>query len=299
MRKYFLVFLSCSILLLGCSSKKQDASLPGTFLESLSKQKFELLAPYLPAADFYKSLGKEVKDRTDEEIAKFIEKSNNKVKEGWSKIIERLKTANIKPGNVEIKEIMVYSPFKVNKMQGMVVQYNYNDKTWDDIFFIVSEWNGKTYLLEIPNTEKFLSMEDTSLQASAEARLYLEMSKPGYQKNVQARVEKIIMFAKDNKVKEMAESMMYRGDDEKRKWKSAMTINDTDYVKRATEFMGQINNELKDCSDLAFDEIKSERESEGVWIVMPVKCGSKTIHFAFLSLNNQLLLGDIDAETKE
>ena len=104
MLKYFLVFLSCSFLLLGCSSKKKEASLPGTFLESLSKQKFELLAPYLPTADFYKGLGKETGERTDEDIKKIIEQNNSKLKDGWTRIGEKLKSGNIKPADIIIKE---------------------------------------------------------------------------------------------------------------------------------------------------------------------------------------------------
>ena len=56
------------------------------------------------------------------------------------------------------------------------------------------------------------------------------------------------------------------------------------------------------CKDSA-PEIRrciiTERELEGVWIVLPMKCGNKFISFAYLRRNEKLMLGDTDAEMQQ
>ena len=299
MHKYFLFITACSLFFISCDTNKKESSLGGTFVESLGKGQFEMLEPYFPTVEFYKSLGGNAPERSDEEIVKFLDGSKERLKNAWTSINERIKSAKTDLSAVDIKETLVYSPFSEKKIQAMVVVYEYENKTWDDMLFTVSEWNGKTYLLEIPNTERFLSMEDSSLRASAEAKLSLEMNKPEFNNSVKKKVEDIIGYAKENKVKEFTESVVYRGNDENRRWKSAMSMNDTAEAQEITGLMSQVNGEMSDCSNYTFNEIRTGRESEGTWIVMPVNCGNKIVYFAFLKTDDQLLLGDVDKETIE
>ncbi len=298
MRKYIL-FVATSFLLFACNTEKREANLPNNFLESLSKENFDLLKSYLPTVEFYKSLGTSMRERSDSDIVKFLDRSNERLKENWEKIRNRLQSANVDPDEIDVKETIVYSPFKEKRNQMMVVVYEYKNKTADDMLFSVSEWNGKTFLLEIPNSESFLSMEDTALRNSSEAKLSIEMNKPEFKKSVQDKVEKLISYAKENKVKEFTENIVYRGEDESRRWRSAMNMNDTAEAERVTDFMKEVNFYIQNCPDRTFNEIRTESESEGTWIVMPVGCSTSIVYFAFLRVNGELLLGDIDIEMME
>jgi hypothetical protein len=298
MRKYLLLIIT-AFLFFACNTEKREANLPNTFLESLSKGNFDLLKSYLPTVEFYKSLGSSAPERSDSDIVKFIDRSNERLKENWEKIRGRLQSANVNADDIDIKETIVYSPFKEKRIQWMVAVYDYKNKRADDMLFSISEWNGKIFLLEIPNSESFLSMEDTSLRNSSEAKLSIEMNKPEFKRSVQDKVEKLISYAKENKVKEFTGSIVYRGEDEARRWKTAMSMNDTAEAQRVKEFIDEVNFYIQNCPDRTFGEIRTESESEGTWIIMPVSCSTSIVYFAFLKINGDLLLGDIDIEMRE
>jgi hypothetical protein len=66
--------------------------------------------------------------------------------------------------------------------------------------------------------------------------------------------------------------------------------------EQASEFLQRATRLLNSCELTGKKEIHTEKESEGIWIIMPVICGQKKISFAYLRINNQLLLGDVGVE---
>ena len=60
----------------------------------------------------------------------------------------------------------------------MVIVYEYDNKTWDDLSIIIRQIGDTTYLLEIPNPTRAFSFSDTSLAESSQAKVANELRKP-------------------------------------------------------------------------------------------------------------------------
>jgi hypothetical protein len=284
----------------GCSNQEAvPSSVPEAFLQSLQKNKFEMLESFYPSNELYKSLGEKQAARSDAEINDFLKQNRDKLKTNWNQIHESIKNGNIDVNKIKIEESLSYSPFKNDKIEAMVVVYNYGGRTWDDMNFLVSRFKGKMYLLEIPNATRFFSMTDTTLKASNDARAYAEYTKPEFKITLRQAVDNIIGYAKGDKQKEFAESFVYRGEDESRKWKSAMTMEDKDELQRIAGYQKQVNQFMQSCTSVVYGDLRAEKESEGLWLVQPVQCGGNTMYFAFLKVQGKLLLGDIDTNTAE
>ncbi len=285
----FLYFISC-----GCISNAQ--SFEENFMRSIKQNNFSLLQDHLPTIAFYKSLP-EAKNLKDAEIEKFLQQSNDRLKGNWQEIIDRMKANAIDPALVTISESLIYDPFTaVNEMKALVILYSYKDQLWDDLTFIVSPWENKILLLEIPNPTKAFSFSDTSLRAWNEAKNNLQIHDTAFKKSMEEKLALIISAVKNKDINTFADCLLYRGDDEARKWASALNKTDPAELQMANEFLEKINNSLKDCAQYTTGEIFSEKESEGEWIILPIQCSSKTVQFAFLKVKDQLLLGDVDAK---
>jgi hypothetical protein len=288
------LFIGC--FLLGCSTSHRPGSLPETFLESLDKENFDLLAPFLPTPDYYKSLGKDIKERTDEEILQFLSHNKAKLKDAWQDILNRTKERKLRLQSIRITETLEYLFGENEPYYSTVVVYEYNNRQWDDMVFLTGKHNGHTYLLAIPNATQFLSMENSSLRNSEEARMFREMNQPGFSKNIQNRVKEIIEFAKQNNVQAFTESLVYRGEDETRRWKTSLTMQDTEESRQVHTWMSRIRNSFELCSEYSFAVLRTDREEEGTWLVQPVQCGERTIYFALLKIGDRYLLGDMDSD---
>jgi hypothetical protein len=292
-RKFFLVAIPV-LILLSCASKSKQNSLPSVFIQSLQKQDFDLLLPYMPTPEFYKSLHENVQKRSEEEILNYITENKEKIKSAWSAIAARVREKKVNLPGISVKETLFNQFSKSEKLKVMVVVYEYEKNTWDDMIFVIGDAQDKLVLLGIPNQTSFLSMEDKSLTSSQTVKLINELEKPAFQKSLRNRVKQLVDFARDNKTKEFTECMVYRGEDESRKWKSAMTTADPDENGRVALLMKIIQTEMQDCQDYSYNKTTTDQESEGTWIVQPVICGESTVYFAFLRIDGKLLLGDIE-----
>ena len=98
----------------------------------------------------------------------------------------------------------------------------------------------------------------------------------------------------------ITENAVYGGDDQTRRWKSAMNPSDAKEFEKGGELVKQINSIMESCTtSVEFDSLDYERESEGVWVVQKMKCGNKIIYFTFLKVDGKLLLGEVNAEDSE
>jgi hypothetical protein len=112
------------------------------------------------------------------------------------------------------------------------------------------------------------------------------------------KIKKIIASVKENDLPAFAQNLVYRGEDETRKWKTQLNFNDNTEKQQSEEFMQRVKRAIENCTDYKTGDIKTENESEGTWIIMPMLCGNKTVSFAFLKIGENYLLGDIDSEMK-
>ncbi len=298
MRQLFLpafVFL----LLISCKNSAPK-KLEDAFILSMQKNDFNLLKKFLPNVAYYKSLGGKMPFQKNAEIRKFIDESNQRIKDAWLNTIYNAAEKKIDLNKVSIKEVFYYDPFKRDEAsEAMIINYEYKGKVWDDIQFIIGRHNGNTYLLTIPNPTRAFSMADPDLRATNEAKAWIETQKPDFKKNIDEMTRKIIAEVKKNDLESFGQQLIYRGDDESRKWRSGVNMNDSLEKHQANEFMKRVSRHIENCNNYETGEILTERESEGVWIVLPMKCGNKIISFAYLRVNNKLMLGDTDSETQQ
>ena len=288
----FLLFISCND---STPTKLEDA-----FLLSMQKNDFNLLKKFLPNVAYYKSLGDKMPIQSNAEIRKFIEESNQRIKDAWQNTIFNAAEKKIDLNKVSVKEVFYYDPFKRDEAsEAMIINYEYKGKVWDDIQFIIGRHNGQTYLLTIPNPTRAFSMVDPELRATNEAKAWIETQQPGFKKNIEEMTRKIIADVKKNDLESFGRQIIYRGDDENRRWRSGVNINDSLEKQQAKDFMKKVSHHIENCNSYETGEILTERESEGVWIVLPMKCGGKVISFAYLRVNNKLMLGDTDSEVPQ
>jgi hypothetical protein len=297
MRQLFL-FTFIFLLFISCNEDKPK-KLEDAFILSMQKNDFNVLKSFLPDKDFYNSLGDKMPKRTDEEIKRFLEESDEKIKQAWQNTIFNAAEKKIDLNKVMIKEVFYHDPFPNDETsEGMVVNYEYKGSVWDDIQFIVSRKTGKTILLSIPNPTRAFSMVDKELRATNEAKAWIEMSKPEFRKNIQELSSKLIAAAKSGNLNEFGQHLVYRGDVESRRWRTVLNLNDSTERKQAAELMQQVQRYMDGCDKYETGNFVTERESEGVWIVWPMNCGNKIVTLAYLRINGKLLLGDANAEVK-
>jgi hypothetical protein len=288
------IFFAATIVLLftSCGSETPD-KLEDAFFQSIQKNDFKLMEKFLPDKAFYNSLGDKMAKRTDDEILAFLDDSNEKIKQAWQNTIFNAAEKKIDLNKISIKEIFVYDPFPKDEVtEAMVINYDYKGKTWDDIQFIIANKNGKTYLLGIPNPTRAFSMTDPELRATNEAKAWVEMNDPVFKKNLQNLSDTLIAAIQKNDLVTFGNYLAYRGDDPNRQWKSLINLSDSLEKQMATTFLQRMHSSLQGCTGFEKGEMKTERESEGLWIIQPVKCGNKIFSLAFLRINGRLILAD-------
>lgn len=283
----------------GCGNDSAN-KLEDAFILSMQKNDFNILKKFLPDVAYYKSLGDKMPFRENADIKKFIDESNQRIKDAWQNAIFNAAEKKIDLNRVMIRDVFYYDPFKRDEAsEAMIVNYEYKGKVWDDIQFIIGRHNTRTYLLTIPNPTRAFSMADAELRATNEAKAWIETQKPDFKKNIEEVTRKIINDVKENNIESFAQQIIYRGDEERRRWRSGVNINDSLEKQQANEFMQKVSRQIEKCDAYETGEIMTERQSEGVWIVLPMKCGDKIISFAYLRVNNKLMLGDTDSGAKQ
>ncbi|MBL7725100.1 MAG: hypothetical protein JNK27_13190 [Chitinophagaceae bacterium] len=299
MRRFQRILVFLLLLFASCKSKDVPVTLDKAFLRSFQEGEFTILEKYLPTNEFYKSLGKDVPDRTDTEIDSFLNNSKRKLVDNWNKISDGIKNNAIDPDKISIEESVVYNPYSQSIMQAMIIIYEYNGKLYDDLTLIVKRQNDNEYLLEIPNPLSAFEMKDTSLANSSQAKVALDLVKPAFGQNLQNQIKEMVAMANSDNLPAFSLNIVYHGEDKVRNWKSPVNLNDAAENKMTADLMQKVKLVMNDCRDFSFDKISAEKESEGYWIVQPLNCGRKIVRFAFLRVKDRLLLGDIDVENPE
>ena len=114
---------------------------------------------------------------------------------------------------------------------------------------------------------------------------------------VKARLTELLGLVKAGKNAEAAAYIVYRGDDEARKWKSVCDYSAAD-EKRQVDRVCDDLREVIALGKPTFVKFDSEKESEGTWLVWEVKFGegdsAKSIHMACLEIDGKIALGDVD-----
>jgi hypothetical protein len=115
---------------------------------------------------------------------------------------------------------------------------------------------------------------------------------------VKLRIGELFDLCLNGEFDEAAGYVVYRGEDELRKWKTVYDYDTEEGQKAAHGLCNRINAYLLAADSYEFEDYETEEESEGVWHVWEVvfvKGGdSKVVFFAFLMVEGVYALGDID-----
>lgn len=265
------ILLCTSFILLQlyvCS--QPETKLAEAFLQSLQNKNFALLKPYL---------GKN---------AKMIETK-------WKQVAANITKAAFDIKHVKIDRVELSDPIPNMPVRMLVATYKYHEKEWDDLSLMVNTGTVKS-LIDIPNTSyMFMQNEDRRGRNLNEILLQRDKENPAIQKSVQAAIIELQATAAKQQPELIAANLVYRGADEQRKWKSSLKTSEKEEMEYANNTIKRINDKILKCKGLTFDKLRIERESEGIWYALKVYCDGNSVgHFAFLKINGNFLLGDID-----
>jgi hypothetical protein len=116
---------------------------------------------------------------------------------------------------------------------------------------------------------------------------------------VKNRLAELFEVCKKGDAETAASYFVYRnGPDTAREWKDRLRAGDPLEKKAAEEGCRQIKSFLDASQGYSFGSVRIEKESEGEWHISEAtfKQGDRTkiVSFAFLPINGQFVLGDID-----
>ncbi len=131
------------------------------------------------------------------------------------------------------------------------------------------------------------------VKPAAPARPARQRSFKQEQQETRARLKTLFATCRKKNHREAASFIVYRGDDEKRKWKDALRPAIADELKNAEQLCEEVRG-YHALGAPRFDKYEEQLESEGRWQIWHVQFGEKKTGFAFLRVGAVLLLGDVD-----
>lgn len=134
--------------------------------------------------------------------------------------------------------------------------------------------------------------------------MFLMIANPSFadekndKENVKQTIIKIFDLVAAGKSNDLAEYIVYRGDDENRKWKDYCRYDNPDEKNQVQNIHQRIADRYLP-SKYAFVKFQTQKESEGEWLVWEMEfitneIESTKVYFAFLKVDGKYLLGDID-----
>lgn len=116
--------------------------------------------------------------------------------------------------------------------------------------------------------------------------------------SVEARLNQLFTICKNGEAEKAASYFVYRGADKARKWKDTLRASDPIEKAAAEEGCLRINSYRDKDQKYSFGKVQIEKEEEGEWHVLEVSFSedseTKKVIFAFLLVNGQFAIGDID-----
>jgi len=98
-----------------------------------------------------------------------------------------------------------------------------------------------------------------------------------------------------NNTQEIYTRLVYSGkEDKENRWKRRADPNNPEDIQSSKRLMTKLKEGLLNCDKINYEEVRIEKESEGIWYVITANCGNKKNNYAFLKINNSFMLGDID-----
>jgi hypothetical protein len=115
---------------------------------------------------------------------------------------------------------------------------------------------------------------------------------------LKTRLTELFDLCQRDDLEAAAAYFVYRGPDKSREWKDVLNSHDAAEREAVESLCRRIKGYLDGSDSYQFGKVKVEREREGEWhaLELSFERGDKTeiVIFAFLSINGQFAIGDID-----
>lgn len=295
MRKIILLSTVLLLTISFCYSQPEN-KLAAAFVQSIAKNNFKLLDPYLMDLATAKSLyPNEFKKMTPAKQAAAIAGSRNQMMTKWKKVVENAKQNKIDFNKLTIKQVLS-SPLEFPQMNSLLVTYEYKGVEWDDLLLIVSKKGTANYIVELPtNTAMFALNEDGNGKNLKNIQLQKDKNDPELKKHLADAVEKIKKTLSLNDDQLLYAHIVYSGEEDKdNRWKRAVDPGKAEDVESARIIKEKLKNSLLKCDKINYGDVRVEKESEGIWYVINATCGNSKHTFAFLKIKDVFVLGDMD-----
>jgi hypothetical protein len=294
LKKYL---LAAGILIALTGYGQPEKKLAAAFIQSVAKNNFSLLEPYLLNAAAAKTLyGNEFNKMPPAKQTEAITKMRAQLKNKWTVVVNNAKTSAIDFSKLQLNQV-VTAPVEGNKLiNALVASYLYNGKEWDDIFLIVNAKGPSLYISEIPSqTSVFTMNESRQGKNLRDMQTQKDKDDPDVKRNLSDAVLALQKLTEKKDTQQILRKMVYTGEqDVNGRWKRTIDPSNTDDVASGKRILGKLTERLSKCNNASFGEVRIEKESEGVWYVIKTTCGERSSAFAFLKINNEFVLGDVD-----
>ena len=125
-----------------------------------------------------------------------------------------------------------------------------------------------------------------------------QLTRKSNDEKVQDRIEALFAACQAQDHATAAAAIVYRGDDQNRRWKAVSNYADPDEKQHVDQVCSEIRSLLTNSDSYDWGEYLEETESEGTWHVQAVQfvknLQRQERHFAFLMIGEVFALGDID-----
>ncbi len=289
--------LLVSFISIGVGFSQPEKKLANAFVQSVDKNNFQLLKPYLVTVNVAKTyFGLEFTKMSISKQKERIVKLNNELQKKWTKVVANAKQKKIDFNRLQLKQVLQTIIEENIFLNFLLVTYNYNNYEWDDLTLIVNKAGTAKYLIDIPsNTSIFLL--DESKRGKNIQNLQQERDKkdPKIKEQLIAAVQNIKDLIATNKFSQIYSYIAYTGrEDMQNRWKRTVDPAKPGDTDEADRFIEKLKATFTICDKPVYGKFRIEKESEGVWYVITTICGTKKIEMAFLKINDAFVLGDID-----
>jgi hypothetical protein len=242
---------------------------------------------------------KELGRRSAKQVAQMATDMHKRFEENWKTCRQNALEKGIDLKALRISETVLCNPFQQGEssLRSLVIGYSYNDVVWDDITILVIETVRKTYISGMPNpTHAFRMNAENNGRELANARAYKQLEDKNTMQQLQQLSAQIMEYVRTGNGEKLAPLLVYRGNDAARRWQDSCSFanaEDKDYIEPFIQSNAAL---AQQCKTMTFGKLRSDRESEGIWFVLPVTCGNRQKIFAFLYVKGAFRLGDVDNE---
>lgn len=285
-----------SFLLLLCvqTVAQDEKKLAETFIQSLVKNNYSLLTSHIATADIInKAMYAGKADKT--KLTKDFTVYTTKLKSAWPQYVANAKKENINLSKVQVLNVTAEVINKEANMYGLNIMFKHADR-FGMIGLIYFPYNKKSYLLDLPNPLTAFNAKD-SFSIATNLQYNQDKNDPLIEAAIQEELNMLFSYVKDYNIAAFTPKTIHHDDNPAKNWKTAGELTNKYDSLQAGATMSKIYLILEACPDKKFGSFKVEKESEGVWYVYTYLCpDGKKLHFAFLKIKGQYLLGDIDVE---